>query len=238
MSSRYKLLVIVFGLASFIWGMYLFSIQILAPIDMTTIIDGRYIPRKEILIPNRGSIYDANGSLMVSSIRYYQLDIDRGAVNGWAKNNGSSLEQGYHRIAKAIADNSSLKETDVLKRLNMGNKLTSIQIGNKFRESELDKIIKAFNTEKLPGLSHTFASMKRLYSKDIVAGRVIGAVREESDGHDPVTLSKSLYKLSGICGIEASHNDILAGEYGWREYLEDAKHRKVPYPNLHEKSPV
>lgn len=238
MSSRYKLLVFVFGLASFIWGMYLFSIQILAPIDMTTIIDGRYIPRKEILIPNRGSIYDANGSLMVSSIRYYQLDIDRGAVNGWAKNNGSSLEQGYHQIAKAIADNSSLKEADVLKRLNMGNKLTSIQIGNKFRESELDRIIKAFNTEKLPGLSHTFASMKRLYSKDIVAGRVIGAVREESDGHDPVTLSKSLYKLSGICGIEASHNDILAGEYGWREYLEDAKHRKVPYPNLHEKSPV
>ena len=238
MPSRYKFLVLVFALVATLWCVYLFGLQVLNPFDFSARITGRYIPKKEILIPNRGPIYDANGSLLVSSVRYYQVDIDRAAVDRWAHYGQFSLDEGFARIAKAIAEHSFMKAEDVMKRLKLGSRLTSIQIGNKFRSSELDRIIKAFDTQGLPGLSHSFASMKRIYSKDIVAARLMGSVTAESDGFDPLTLSKSLYKLAGICGVEASHDHLLAGEYGWREYVEDANHQRVPYPNLHEKRPV
>jgi len=212
MPSRYKFLVICFALVASVWTVYLFSLQILNPFDFTARITGRYIPKKEILIPNRGPIYDAGGSLLVSSIRYYQIDIDRAAVDRWARYGQFGLQEAYSRIASAISANSSIDREDVIRRLNLGKRLNSIQISNKFRESELDKIIKAFDADGLPGLSHSFASMRRIYSKDIVAARLMGSVRAESDGYDPLTMSKSLYKLAGICGVEASHDKLLAGE--------------------------
>lgn len=238
MPARYMFLKLVFGLVAAIWTLYLFSIQVLNPFDLGARISGRYIPKKEILIPNRGPIYDSAGSLLVSSIRYYQIDIDRAAVERWTRYADISLEHGYQRIADLIHQNSHISAEDVMKRLSSGKKLTSIQIGNKFRELELERIVKAFEAQRLPGLSHSFASMRRIYSKDLVAARVLGSVRAQSEGFDPLTLEKSLYKLAGICGLEATHDRLLAGEYGWREYLEDANHRRVPYPNLQEKRPV
>lgn len=238
MQNRYRVLAGFFLITAIIWSVYLFSLQVFNPIDLSSRIAGRYIPQKDILIPNRGPIYDANGSLLVSSIRYYQVDIDRASVERWSKLKKISLGEAYDTVAQLISKNSSLSKEAVLKRLNINNKLTSIQISNKIKESELDRIIKAFNTENVMGLSHSFASMKRIYSKDIVAARLLGSVRAESDGYDPLTQRKSIYKLSGICGLESTFDELLAGENGWREYVEDANHQRVPYPNLKEKLPV
>ena len=65
----------------------------------------------------------------------------------------------------------------------------------------------------------------------------MGFVSEESNGYDPMTDSKSLYKLSGICGLEATYDKVLSGEYGWREIVLDANNNPMPYPDLHEKRP-
>lgn len=238
MPRRYNILVFFFGLIAIVWTVYLFSLQVFNPIDLSSRIAGRYIPKKDILIPNRGPIYDANGSLLVSSIRYYQVDIDRYALNQWAGFKNITLAQAYDLVAEMISTNSSLSREAVFKRLNINDKLSSIQISNKIKESELDRIIRAFKAQDVMGLSHSFASMKRIYSKDIVAARLLGSVRAESDGYDPLTQGKSIYKLSGICGLESTYNQLLAGENGWREYVEDANHRRVPYPNLKEKLPV
>lgn len=237
MQSRYYFLLIIFGAAALVWSAYLFSIQILDPFNFAHMRRVRYIPRKEILIPRRGSIYDAKGNLLVSSISYYQIDIDRGAVNTWADRNDLSREAAFGRIADAISENSSLTKEAVLRRLNMGNKTSSIQISNKISESELDLILKDFGEQRLPGLVHNFASMRRIHSKGILGARLIGSVREESSGYDPVTDSKSLYKLAGINGLEATYDKYMAGDYGWREIVLDANGNRVPYPDLHEKKP-
>lgn len=235
MTSRYKIMVVVFGIIASIWTLYLFSLQVFNPFNFSGTLRNRYTPQKEILIPTRGSIYDANGSLLVSSISYYQIDIDRAAVDRWAKLKKITLDDAYQQLCKVIAAHTTLPAGDIMKRLKMGNKLNSIQITNKVRESELDGLIKAFDEKNLPGLSHSFSSMRRIYSKGILAARFLGSTRAESDGYDPATMSKSLYKMSGICGIEATYDDLLAGEYGWREYVLDAYQERVPYPNLHEK---
>jgi cell division protein FtsI/penicillin-binding protein 2 len=235
MRSRYRLLVVFFGMLTLVWAGYLFALQIFDPFKLGDARRIRYTPHKEILIPTRGSIYDSNGNLLVSSISYYQIDIDRNAVKNWADEKKISLREAYTRISRAISNNCSVGSKEVMRRLTLNDKLTSIQITNKIREMELESILKAFDKEKLPGLNHSFASMKRIYSQNILAARLLGSVRAVSDGFDTETRNRSLYKLSGSCGIESTFDDLLSGDYGWREVVYDAKHRRMPYPNLHEK---
>ncbi|HOQ77310.1 MAG TPA: penicillin-binding transpeptidase domain-containing protein [Candidatus Cloacimonas sp.] len=237
MKSRFYFLVVIFGLASIFWVAYLFCIQILDPFHLAGVRRMRYTPKKEILIPRRGSILDSQGNLLVSSISYYQIDIDRSSVAMWAKDNNLTLEDAFAKYAELIAAHTSLNKDEVLKRLTIGNKNTSVQISNKISEVELDKLIRDFKSKEMIGLIHSFASMRRIYSKDILAARVMGSVREVSDGYDPATHSKSLYQLSGVCGIESTYDKYLSGNYGWKEIVLDANHRPVPYPNLHSKKP-
>ncbi len=237
MRSRYLFLFFVFCAVSLLWAVYLFSIQVLDPFDFARVRRIRYIPGKEILVPRRGAILDSQGNLLVSSVSFYQVDVDRGAVANWAEKRGKKTEEIFAHIAELVGANSSVSKEAVLRRLNLGNKRSSIQISNKISEAELDKIIKAFNKEDLPGLIHSFASMKRIYSKDILAARIMGSVKELSNGFDSDTNAKSLYKLAGICGLEATYDKILAGTYGWREVVLDANQNRVPYPDLHEKKP-
>ena len=238
MKKRYYGMVVLLGLVSLVWTAYLFSIQIFDPFKLADIRRVRYTPQKEILVPKRGAILDANGDLLVSSISFYQIDIDRASVKRWADGKGLPLTQAYEQIAKVIGAASTVTKDKVMERLNKGTKLSSIQISNKIRESELDQIIKQFDAKELPGLIHSFSSMKRIYSKGKLAGRVLGAVNEKSNGYDAETLNRSLYQLAGVCGIEATYNKALSGTYGWREVVLDANSERVPYPNLHQKKPV
>ncbi len=137
MRSRFLPLILIFGVAAVAWSAYLFSIQILDPFNLAHIRRVRYIPRKEILIPQRGSIYDAQGNLLVSSVSYYQIDIDRAAVNAWCKRNNKDVNATFEQMGNIISQNSSLKHEAVMKRLNMGNRNSSIQISNKISETEL-----------------------------------------------------------------------------------------------------
>ncbi len=233
MRSRYRFLVGFFALVTLVWAGYLFSLQIFDPFNLGSARRVRYTPHKEILVPTRGSIYDANGELLVSSISYYQVDVDRKAVQKWAAKNKIEPLEAYRLVSKAIGDNCAMKPEDVYRRLTMNNKDSSIQITNKVREMELEKIIKTFDAKEIEGLNYSFSSMRRVYSKGILAARLLGSVQAVSDGFDAETQSKSLYKLKGICGVEASYNKQLAGDYGWREVVYDAQNQRVPYPGLH-----
>jgi len=237
MKSRFYFLVVIFSLAAILWTVYLFCIQILDPFHLAGARRMRYTPKKEILIPRRGSILDAKGNLLVSSISYYQIDVDRASIASWAKSEKIPYEKALDICATIITTQTTLSKEEVLKKLTNGNKLTSIQISNKISEVELDRLIKDFQAKDMPGLIYSFASMKRIYSKDILAARVLGSVCEVSNGYDPATNSKSLYKLSGVCGIESTYDKYLSGNYGWKEVVLDANHQPVPYPNLHSKKP-
>jgi len=198
----------------------------------------RYNSSKEILIPSRGSILDSDGNLFVSSVAYYQADIDRRQVSNWAKKKKITLEKAYHLIADAFAKNSSLIPSCVYEKLTQNNNLSSIQISNKIKESELDKLTRYFDQNDLPGFIYAFSSMKRIYSRGITASRLLGSVKESAADYNPGDPVNSIYKLKGQNGIEATYDKELSGQYGWREVMYDANRNRVPYPNLHEKKPV
>ena len=238
MRFRFYLLLGFFALIILTWTVYLFAIQIFDPLNFEDVTQGLYKPSKELLIPSRGSIMDCNGNLFVSSIAYYQTDIDRKQVSQLAKKQKISLERAYKIIAVAFAKNTTLKEDFVYAKLTQNSNLNSIQIYNKIKESELDRLIQYFKQKDLAGLTYSFSSMKRIYSKGITGARLLGSVKESTADFDPNDPVKSIYKLSGSNGIEATYDKELSGQYGWREVFFDAHHNRVPYPNLHEKKPI
>ncbi|HNX01508.1 MAG TPA: penicillin-binding transpeptidase domain-containing protein, partial [Candidatus Cloacimonadota bacterium] len=219
------------------WVIYLFIIQMFDPLDLTYYRQLRYNPSKELLIPARGAIYDCNGQLLASTIKYYQIDIDRGAVKKYCERHKLSQSTEFDKIAMIISRNSDLTKDFILEKLNRGNLTYSIQISNKIKESELNRILKEFAANKLPQPIYTFSSMKRVYSKGILAARVIGSVKENTEEIANIRRDKVLYQLHGTCGLEATYDRILSGDYGWREVVYDAHNSEVPYPSLSEKAP-
>src|SRR5690554_1181089 len=105
MRSRYIFLVLIFASIALLWSAYLFCIQILDPFNFAHLRRVRYIPNKEILIPRRGGIYDANGNLLVSSVSYYQIDLDRSTINSWARRNEIPQDEAFAKIADLISEN-------------------------------------------------------------------------------------------------------------------------------------
>ncbi len=238
MRFRFYVLLCLFAIVIIIWTVYLFSIQVFDPLNLDYYRQIRYKPSKEILIPTRGSILDSKGNLFVSSVAYYQTDIDRKQVSQWAAKLKIQLEEAYRIISNAFARNSSLTETQVFDKLTQNKALNSIQISNRIKESELEDLIQYFDKNKLPGLIYTFSSLKRIYSRGITAARLLGSVKESTSEYDPNDPVNSIYKLTGLNGLEATYDKELAGQYGWREAIYDANHNRVPYPDLHEKKPV
>jgi cell division protein FtsI/penicillin-binding protein 2 len=238
MRIRFYILMGLFGLIAITWSVYLFSIQMFDPLDLGYYIDVRYKPGKEILIPTRGSVFDSGGDLLVSSVAFYQVDIDRKQCSNWAKKHKMPLDTVYNKIASVFAANSAITKDVALEKLQYRNSLSSIQISNKIKESELEKLLNAFEKQKLPGFIHSFSSMRRIYSQGITAARVLGSVKENTTEYDPGDPVNSIYRLSGLNGLEATYDRELAGQYGWREVVYDANHNRVPYPNLHEKKQV
>ena len=64
-----------------IWIGYLFSIQVLDPHNLRNLVEIRQNPKKEILIPKRGNIYDCNKNLLVGTKKYFQLDFDKTSLS-------------------------------------------------------------------------------------------------------------------------------------------------------------
>ncbi|MDD2331391.1 MAG: penicillin-binding transpeptidase domain-containing protein [Candidatus Cloacimonetes bacterium] len=238
MKARFYVLFALFALVTLVWIAYLFSIQVFDPFNLSGARLYRYTPTKEILIPTRGSIMDVHGNLLVSSISYYQIDIDREAVKKWAENKEIKLNDAHELLADLFAQNTSVSKDRVLARLRMKNAPNSLPISNRIKEMELDKLLRAFTDKDFSGYTYVFSKMQRIYSKENVAAPLLGSVTEVSDGTTGTAVSGALYTLRGLNGIESVKNKELSGEYGWREVVLDAYKRRVPYPNLKEKKPV
>ena len=237
MRFRFYLLLGFFGIIILIWTVYLFSLQILDPLNLDVERNFRYNSSKKILNAARGSILDSNGNLYVSSVAYFQTDIDRSDVSNWAGKQEITLQEAYQILADAFAQNTSLTEAFVYKRLTINNNLSSIQISNKIKAPELDKLGRYFAENSLPGLVYDFSSMRRIYSRGITASRLLGSVKEISNNANPGEVH-SIYQLKGQNGIEATYDKELSGQFGWREEMYNAQNKRIPYPNLHEKKPV
>ena len=212
-----------------IWIIYLFTIQVFDPYNLRNIYNSRYKARKEIIVPRRGDIFDRNNEILVTSLMQYQIDIDRKSIKIKVNNSKEKYAQIINKISEIISQNSQMKKTTVKKRLKSKSLARSVMIGNNFNQTELTKIKDKFKKNNIPGLISGFSSMKRIYPHETLAARLLGITKEKNKSKN------SIYSIKGICGLEASFDNYLKGEYGWRQSYYDAHDDRIPMPNLTEK---
>lgn len=233
MKSRIGVFSIIVGATILLWAGYLFIIQIAHPFNFQKTIELRKNPSKIIIPPRRGNIYDRNMELIVSSTKYYQIDLDLRSIRKHASRNKiTDLNPTFELISKIVSDNTSQTKKQVKKKINSYKDLNSICLNDDISETELNNIKNEFSKHKLHGLVSTYNRSSRLYTKDKLCSRFLGMVKyRDADSKKKNKLSC----LSGFSGLEATYDDLLTGKYGWKETIQDAKNERIPFLYLKEK---
>ncbi len=232
MKPRLTIFIILNMLILIVWIGYLFSIQILDAHHLKSRIEIRKNPSKKIIIPFRGNIYDRNNNLLVSSVKYYQIDIDVNAIELYCRRNDRNKDQILQEISRIIAENSNLSEKEIYRKLIKAN--TSSFISENISEVNLFRINEYFTENNIPGLISNFSKSKRTYPQDKLASTFLGVVEDSKDQDS----EESIYKVTGVSGLESTYNDELRGKYGWQETIHDANNRRIPFLFLKERPAI
>ena len=225
MKFRFAIFIILNIIFIFIWISYLFAIQILDPHDFKKTIELRRNPSKQIIVSERGSIFDRNHELLVGSTRLYQIDLDRNAIIKYCKrNDNKKTSDVYRKISKIIAEHTTLSQNFILQKLNRNSASSSIFISDDISETQLTKIKSDLKKEKIPGLVTNFCEIKRTYPKNQLAARLLGMIQKK----ETKDKQNSIFDLEGICGLEATFDDELSGKFGWQEIINDANNKRIP----------
>jgi cell division protein FtsI/penicillin-binding protein 2 len=235
---RLKIFLILNLLFILIWVSYLYIVQILDPFDFSKTLEVRKNPAKKLLYPYRGNIYDRNNKLIVSSAKYYQLDIDKHSIVQYCKKHKDLTENSvYNKIAEIVSKNSDLTNEFVLNKLTKTSPNAGIYLSENITEAQLINIRNEFAKQKIKGLIKNFSSIKRSYPYNKLAASLLGIVEKQTQSDNNVA-EKSIFRLEGKCGLEATYDDILQGEFGWEERIHDAKNTNIPHLFLRDKEPV
>ncbi|MCD4652081.1 MAG: penicillin-binding protein 2, partial [Candidatus Cloacimonetes bacterium] len=229
---RFYSLMAFIGCGIVLWIAYLFSVQVLNLHDFTYKCRLRYQPAKEIIIPYRGAIMDSGGNLLVNSVKYFQIDIDRAYIKDICKRSSKDPEKTFDKIAKIISTHTDISAETVSARLHHKSLSNSIQISRHIREAELSAISEDFRLAGILQPISSFSYMKRHYPRGNLAARLLGMVSEKSKGKNWNLKKNSIYRLVGKCGIEYIYDHYLNGNYGWEQVLYDGNNCRIPDPKL------
>ncbi|MBN1949294.1 MAG: PASTA domain-containing protein [Candidatus Cloacimonetes bacterium] len=235
MKRRLKLFLFLNFLFIALWVAYLFSVQLLDPYNFHSTIEIRRHPSKKLILPDRGNILDRNGQLLASSVKFYQIDIDKGAITLFSRRNPeSSTEALCEKIADILALNSDLDRKSVRQKLTACEANSSIIISRDITETQLNRIREEFQQQKLPGLVYCFSRIRRSYPQERLAASLLGIVKSnlETGDYNP---TEGFFELHGYTGLEAGFDEQLAGKFGWQESIYDANNKRIPLLFLRER---
>ncbi len=234
--KRYYSLLILLLLVAVLWIVQLFLIQVKDVYKLKHLRLRRNSPVKEFINPIRGSIYDRKDELLVTTEKYYQVDIDLKSIEKYLKRNDDSrsIADVKEKIARLSSNITGEKYSVLIRRLNSKSPILFYNLN----EMLLDDLIESFNRNKIPGYITEFIGYKRKYMSEYVASRLIGHIRESRETISNTRINKSKYSIEGDTGIEASFNEELSGKFGWKEVIRDAHGNNIPALGLQSKEVV
>ena len=229
MNSRVKILLGFCFSISALWVVYMLILQLFDPFNLNEIKKRRYNPYKELIIAQRGNIYDVNGHKLVSSLSYYQIDIDLRRVSSIAQRQERSQSFYYNMISDIVAKHTGMNRDSIFRKM-ANAKGPTVVLSENVDENQLRNIRTDFAEHNLNILVSTFSSVKRIYSNGKLASRLLGVANGVTD--NSTRFSRFTHRLEGLNGIEKAYDSDLLGSYGWRETMYDGRQRKVSNPNV------
>ena len=186
--------------------------------DIETFIANRNI-NEEIIMPDRGSIYDRNGSILAQDVSSYTviayLDPNR-------SEDGKELRHVKDKegTAKALEPLINMSYDRILELLNKD--LYQVELGPGGRNlSQLE--MEAIKELNLPGIDF-IKSSKRYYPNGDFASYLLGYTKDKEDEDGNV------WKV-GELGIEGYYNKELSGTSGYVKYEKDLRGYKIANSN-------
>ena len=177
--------------------------------------------------PQRGSIYDRHGNLLVGEITYYDVQAYLPKFKDIPK------EDLINDLSLVFGTSRTLLETRLKNsRVNIQvQRHVDIEIVDKIQKglfAELPHYNKLRNPKALQRL-HFNLSFKRYYPKKQLMAHVVGYLAyNEEDKKD-----------KGMIGIERAYDhELTPKEMGEESYLRDPTGRKIPYSQIREKAAV
>lgn len=181
---------------------------------------------EEIILPERGTIYDVNGNALAQDVSSYTLI----AYLDESRSEGSETlrhVQDKEGTAKTLSEHLDISYEKILERL---NKEDAYQVefgtgGKNLSQLKMEEI-KNLN---LPGIDF-IKSTKRYYPNGDFASYLLGYTKnKEIDGN--------LYMV-GELGIEGYYNDGLTGSAGYITYEKDGRGNKIANSNEYKEDAV
>ena len=174
--KRYNFLLILFLLIAVLWIAQLFLIQVKDIYNLKRLRLRRNSPIKEFINPTRGNIYDRNHELLVTTEKYYQVDIDINAINKYLSrtSDNRSIQDVKEKIAKLSSNISGENYQVLLNRLNSHSPILFYSIN----EMQLEDLLTSFKRNKITGYITEFIGYNRKYMSESIAPRLIGSIKE------------------------------------------------------------
>ena len=181
---------------------------------------------EEIIMPERGSIYDKNGNVLAQDVSSYTLIayLDKSRSENSSKLRHVEDKEG---TAKVLSEYINTPYERILELLNKDAYQVEFGTGGKnLSQLEMEKI-KNLN---LPGIDF-IKSTKRYYPNGDFASYLLGYTKNKKDENDNTW-------MIGELGIEEYYNDELTGKSGYLTYEKDVRGNKIANSNEYKEDAI
>jgi len=181
---------------------------------------------EEIILPDRGNIYDVNGNVLAQDVSSYTLI----AYLDESRSEGSKELRHVDDKEKTAKELSKLIDTSYERILELLNKdAYQVEFGTGGKNlSQLE--MEAIKELNLPGIDF-IKSTKRYYPNGDFASYLVGYTKNQEDD------DKNEWMV-GELGIEGYYNEELTGESGYVTYEKDARGNKIANSNEYREDAV
>lgn len=191
----------------------------------------RLYTQNDILQANRGTIFDRFGNPIAIDANSYK--IIGVLTDQWSTEDNPQHVRDKEAVAAVLSEHINLSNEEIINYLNKD--VAQVEFGaagNNLSYHTVSNIKDDLESENLTGIFFD-EQKKRLYPNGTFTSHTVGLAQYPQDDEDNTDR-----QLIGVMGLEASFNDLLTGENGYKTYKKDSMGYLIPSLDHEEVEPV